>query len=725
MALTNLHPLDPATAYLTERGNLLKQWENDPLFRHSQSNTVTPQDRSVIQDIRGFLAIGYGLDLLHNSPQAIANYFIAANIQLLGHTGVGLSAADIQLIINYQADPLNNAQALLNGFPALPSEAAATALLNVRVGVAENQLDQILGSHMQESRERAVLTSFAYNNAGALLGPKLVAAIQGDQRAEAWYEIRYGSNGGQSHSQGIANRRYAESDLFGLYKGPDQNNATPGQDEAKSIIQVYTTHRDQIRAYETEFSPLTTIGGVILSHSIDFNISFSRTRLIADFAQFAGAPTIDGEVLVGQNDLGRGDILEGTASGDLIFGEQGNDVLRGGAGTDVLYGGAGIDTLSGGAGNDLLRGEAGADTLQGGAGDDRLEGGAGFDTYIYNVGDGTDQIEDSDATGQIIFAQKLLQAGIRRTGDAVDTYTSLDGTQTYVLSGGHLLVNGVLTVKANFQSGQFGIHLRDVSEANYDNGYPETTSPDVLGLVNNIVHYGGGDDVDFGERGNDQLFGEDGNDALEGNTGDDRLSGGAGNDFLRGDNVTAPGPAFNIGTDAVWGRDVLDGGDGDDTLIGDWGDDILRGGAGIDLLYGDSLSAAQGTASANDFLDGGEGNDELHGQEGDDVLYGGAGNDFLSGEDGNDVEDGGAGDDLIFTYLGNDSLAGGAGVDQLYGDVGNDILDGGDDADTLYGGDGSDQLYGGRGADILLGDHLNNPSEFSTEICAEIWGRVL
>ena len=28
---------------------------------------------------------------------------------------------------------------------------------------------------------------------------------------------------------------------------------------------------------------------------------------------------------------------------------------------------------------------------------------AGFDTYIYNVGDGADRIEDSDAQGQIIF----------------------------------------------------------------------------------------------------------------------------------------------------------------------------------------------------------------------------------------------------------------------------------------------------------------------------------
>ena len=396
--------------------------------------------------------------------------------------------------------------------------------------------------------------------------------------------------------------------------------------------------------------------------------------------------------------------LTGTADLNGTGNELNNDIT-GNSGINRLDGQGGTDHLIGGDKNDILIGGTGDNDL--------LEGGAGFDTYIYNAGDGTDRIEDSDAQGQIIFQGHRLLGGIHDPNDPLNTYTSLDGLTTYVLSGTDLIVNGVLTVNENFQSGQFGIQLRDVSEANYDNGYPETTSPDVFGLVNNIVHYGSGDDVDFGERGNDQLFGEGGNDALEGNTGDDRLSGGAGNDFLRGDNVTAPGPAFNIGTDAVWGRDVLDGGDGDDTLIGDWGDDILRGGAGVDLLYGDCLSAAQGTASANDFLDGGEGNDELHGQEGDDVLYGGAGNDFLSGEAGNDVEDGGDGDDLIFAYLGNDSLAGGAGLDQLYGDVGNDILDGGDDADTLHGGDGADELFGGAGDDLLFGDGLNNPSELS------------
>ena len=110
--------------------------------------------------------------------------------------------------------------------------------------------------------------------------------------------------------------------------------------------------------------------------------------------------------------------------------------------------------MDGQGGTDRLIGGDKNDILLGGPGDnDLLEGGAGFDTYSYNNGDGIDQIEDSDATGKIVFNGGLLQGGISTDGGA--TYVSLDGTETYVLSGGHLIVNGVLTVNADFQSGQF------------------------------------------------------------------------------------------------------------------------------------------------------------------------------------------------------------------------------------------------------------------------------
>ena len=138
---------------------------------------------------------------------------------------------------------------------------------------------------------------------------------------------------------------------------------------------------------------------------------------------------------------------------------------------NLITGNNGVNRLKGLAGTDTLQGRIGADILEGGTGDnDLLEGGAGFDTYIYNAGDGIDQIEDSDATGKIVFNGGLLQGGISTDGGA--TYVSLDGAETYVLSGGHLIVNGVLTVNENFQSGQFGIQLDDLSNLPTNTGPP-------------------------------------------------------------------------------------------------------------------------------------------------------------------------------------------------------------------------------------------------------------
>ena len=339
---------------------------------------------------------------------------MAANIQFAGHSSVGLSGADLQLIINYQANPSSaTIQALLQGFPSLPSAADATALLNVRAAVAENQLDQILGFHMTESRERAALASLAYNNASALLGPKLVAAIQADDRAEAWYQIRYESNGGTSQSTGIADRRITESNLFSLYDNPGQGVS---EAEAKDVLRMYTVHQPEIQEYESRFSTLFPTGG---TDTVVFQIIGAKTTLIP--IHNAGK-AIDGEVLVGDefgntlDEYGRL-VLD---KNDLLFGEGGNDYLYGHGGEDVLYGGAGDDRLVGGAG------------------DDRLEGGAGFDTYRYTTGDGHDRIEDSDADGVIFVNGQMLVGGVKKDGHPY--WENADGTIRYEMSGTDLVV---------------------------------------------------------------------------------------------------------------------------------------------------------------------------------------------------------------------------------------------------------------------------------------------
>jgi hypothetical protein len=120
----------------------------------------------------------------------------------------------------------------------------------------------------------------------------------------------------------------------------------------------------------------------------------------------------------------------------------------------------------------------------------------------------------------------------------------------------------------------------------------------------------------------------------------------------------------------------LQGGPGNDRIVGLGGDDRLIGGAG------------------DDCLEGGFDSDQLIGEGGDDRLTGGSGDDLL---------DGGPGADDLLGGEGIDSLAGGAGGDRLWGGGARDSIRGGDGADVLRGQGGNDRLYGGAGPDRLLG----------------------
>jgi Ca2+-binding RTX toxin-like protein len=339
----------------------------------------------------------------------------------------------------------------------------------------ETQVDNWL-SGIPKSQERTALVSLAWNNAGKLLGPGLKAALQSGNRADAWYEIRYGSNGDKF--DGIAKRRYYESDLFGLYD--DASNVS--NEEAKQIYQMLQRHHTQISDYEE------TYGAQIDRANADFGSTVktladalqpARDYLIAEYVTHQGIPiAINGDILVGtdnsimgptvggQDNLVGKDTLSNTSpmfSNDLILGEGGNDTLGGGAGDDVIYGGAGDDTLTGGDGNDVLIGGTEQDILIGGqgndilrgddgAGGDILEGGVGLDTYYADDGD---TIRDSDGKGAIYLNGKQLTFATRKKGET--TWTDAVGN-IYTLNGTTLQVNDPLTIES-FSNGQLGIYL--------------------------------------------------------------------------------------------------------------------------------------------------------------------------------------------------------------------------------------------------------------------------
>jgi serralysin len=108
------------------------------------------------------------------------------------------------------------------------------------------------------------------------------------------------------------------------------------------------------------------------------------------------------------------------------------------------------------------------------------------------------------------------------------------------------------------------------------------------------------------------------------------------------------------------------------------------------------------TATGNDTLDGGNGNDAILGLAGNDTLNGANGNDVLDGGGGNDRLVGGNGNDMLFGSFGMDTLIGGNGEDSLDGGAGNDDLNGGNGKDTVNGGTGDDDLTGGNGPDLFV-----------------------
>jgi Ca2+-binding RTX toxin-like protein len=189
--------------------------------------------------------------------------------------------------------------------------------------------------------------------------------------------------------------------------------------------------------------------------------------------------------------------------------------------------------------------------------------------------------------------------------------------------------------------------------------------------------FGGADnDVLTGGDANDQVFGESGNDRMIWNPGDDTdlNEGGAGTDTVEvnGGNGSEIFTATANGTRVRFDRInpapfALDIGTSESLVV--------------NLNGGDDSFSATGNLAALIALtvDGGAGNDTLLGSNGVDILLGGDDDDFIDGQQGNDVAFLGAGDD-VFQWDpgdGSDVIEGQAGLDTMLfnGSAGNEIFE--------------------------------------------------
>jgi Ca2+-binding RTX toxin-like protein len=397
--------------------------------------------------------------------------------------------------------------------------------------------------------------------------------------------------------------------------------------------------------------------------------------------------------------------------------------------------------------------------LDGGTGADAMIGGRWNDTYVIdNAGDTVVEtgifngIDISNDTVETPFETSLLSqypnienvtltgtAAANATGNAVanrldgsrnaaaNRLTGGAGDDTYVVgtddsvlelageghdtvvvasaSGTTVLASDYANVEAIRMQGNIGAF--NVQGDSFDN--------DITGSLGNNQLFGGAGsdtltdqflgDITFGggvfpAADNDLLQGGDGNDTLNSLGGADTLEGGAGDDMLRvyyaGRSVTA-----RIGL-----------GEGHDHLIQDAGTNVnvnleLKAGVGpgdvqlkraaglitATLADGTSLDFADADVLGLDFADG----TVLGGAQIEAMLQT---TDRSTPTTAGDLLFGTAGADTIGSLGGDDAVYAGAGNDSVDGGPGNDVLFGGAGADTLVGGVGNDTLAGGAGADV-------------------------
>src|SRR5215208_7151984 len=302
----------------------------------------------------------------------------------------------------------------------------------------------------------------------------------------------------------------------------------------------------------------------------------------------------------------------------LDIGTSENLVLNANGGNDLFAASGNLATLikvtvDGGTGNDTLRGSTGADVLLGGDGDDFVDGnqgndvaflGAGTDTAQWDPGDGSDTVEGQDGTDTLAFngANIAENMDVSANGGRV-RFTRNVGTITMDLDDVESIAVRALGGADNLVMGDLsGTDVANVAADLAAFGGADDGSPD------NVVASATGDDDVVTVTGTGPSAQASGLPALVTLSGavapNDRLTvkALAGADLVDASGLAATAALLTL--DGGEGDDVLIGGDGADTLLGGDGDDVLMGGPGADALdggTGDNIvldSAAPNTVSS-------------------------------------------------------------------------------------------------------------------------------
>ena len=393
------------------------------------------------------------------------------------------------------------------------------------------------------------------------------------------------------------------------------------------------------------------------------------------------------------------------------------------------------DTIYGGAGNDTLKGENGNDILIGGKGNDVLNGGYGNDTYIWNLGDGLDTIEDYQSSStdgrmdSVSFGQGISFEDLtfERSGSDLIIYVKGDRTQGVIL-------------RNQFNSDYYRIEYLELADGTVKNltemgfTFQQTDRyDDVSG-----TQY---DDIIYGNGGNDTIEAGKGNDILIGGKGNDSLDGGYGNDtyvWNLGDGFDTINDYQSSSTEGL--EDKIKFGEGisfEDLSFENSGNNLIiyvNGDKTQGLQLNNYFYGSNYTVEILEFADGStvnltqigltfqqhDGSETITGTAYDDVIYADGGNDTVNAGNGNDIIYGGTGDDTLNGQGDNDTLVGGKGNDSLDGGSGNDIYiyNLGDGFDTISDSSGTDKIKFGEGIsfeDLSFENDNNNLTVYVNE----------
>jgi Ca2+-binding RTX toxin-like protein len=510
---------------------------------------------------------------------------------------------------------------------------------------------------------------------------------------------------------------------------------------------------------------------------------------------------------------------------DTINVGDGTNILLGGLGNDTLTSGSGKDFILGDNGNilrtatgvltditttqpdlggiDTINGGDGPNIVLGGNGGDQITGGTGRDFVIGDNGKAK-----LDTTG-VLTSLETTDAGIAGSHNDTINVSSSDnvilggnGADSITSTTGNDLIAGD-NAKATFDSTGGQSIIRELISTDDGIGANDTIN---AGAGNNTILGGfgrdgitslGGDDNVAGDNAqavfnaagiltfftttsptigdNDTINAGDGRNIILGGFGADSLTSGAGSDFIAGDHGNATLTAAGVLTDLTTtqpengGADTINGGDGQNIVLGGNGADQITGGTGRDFVLGDNGKAKLDTTGVltsletTDAATAGTHNDTINVSSGDNVILGGNGADSITSTTGNDLiagdnakatfdstggqsiarelistDDGIGANDTINAGAGNNTILGGfgqdgitslGGNDQVAGDnaqavfnaagiltfftttsptIGDDdTIDAGDGNNLILGGFGKDTLTTGSGADLVLGDQGN------------------